>query len=93
MPRLGKIVFHSAIAIILTAIGIYVLVEKKLTLIGRYSLHKYQFESPAYFIMASAFFLAALVFILGLFKSELIKKINQKLFTAAFLAFIVALFM
>jgi len=93
MPKWVANIFYSAIAVILAVVGVYVLTEQTLFLVGRYTANLYKFSLMGSILMASACFMMAGVFILGIKGDQPAKRISQRLFTAAIFAFFIALFM
>lgn len=92
MPSPLTIIFHSIIAIVLSAIGIYVWVEKKMIVSGKLTGHLYELHSPGHIIMAFSFFILAVFFILVLMKNEAVKKLCQWLLILALVMFAASLF-
>ena len=78
---------------ILIGLGIYVLIEKKMVVAGKYTGHLYGFESPAYIIIAISLFMLAVFFSLALIQTELMKKICLWLFMLSLVTFGIGLFL
>jgi hypothetical protein len=76
---LKKIVVHLSLAVILFSIGVYVLINKKLLLVGRTAVSAgvHEFDASGANFMAASFFIFASVFLLGLSPSKKIEKLNQ----------------
>ncbi len=88
MPSRLTIIMHSIISLVVIAIGIYVLVEKKMIISGKYSGGLYEFEYPANLLVALSAFLVAIFIMLVLMNKPYIKKICEVLFIAALILFI-----
>lgn len=88
MPSRLTIVMHSIISLALIAIGVYVLVEKKMIISGKYSGGLYELEYPANLLVAISAFLAAIFIMLTLVKRPYIKHICEGLFITALILFI-----
>lgn len=89
----ATVIFHATISLILVAVGIYVLIEKKMIVGGKYSagsLHTLSF--PADIIMAASFFMLAAFFSLVLIQTEAIKKICIWLFMSSLVTFGISIF-
>jgi hypothetical protein len=78
---------HGSIFVVLTALGLYVLIEHEVLLIGKLTGGFYELEYPAYLLISLSFFLVALVSLLVLFKGRYFKKINEGLLILALVLF------
>lgn len=80
---------HGSIFVILSGLGVYVLIEHEVLLLGKVTSGIYKLEYPAYLLVSSAFFIAAIVSIFVLFKSQRFRKINEWLLIVALVVFCV----
>lgn len=89
MPSRLTIIIHSIISLVVIAIGIYVLVEKKMIISGKYSGGLYEFEYPANLLVALSAFLVAIFIMLVLVKRSYIKQVCEGLFITALILFVI----
>lgn len=80
-------VLHGSIFVILSGLGLYVLMEHEVLLLGKLTGGLYQLEYPAYLLISSAFFITAFVSIFVLLKGQRFKKMNEWLLIAALVLF------
>lgn len=93
MPSLWNIVFHSILSLISLAIGLYVLIEKKLLIGGRFSPGEvYEFSFFSSIIMAASFFLVSIFIMLTLANSKRIKKACEWILIVALILFFLGAF-
>ena len=71
MPSPATIVLHAFISLSLSGAGIYILVQKKMIVAGKYAGHLYEFESPAHIIITISLFMLAAFFSLALIQTAL----------------------
>lgn len=88
MPSRLTIVMHSILSLIVIAIGVYVLIEKKMIISGKYSGGLYELNYPANLLVAISAFLVAIFIMLVLVKRPYIKQICEGLFITALILFI-----
>jgi len=88
------IAFHSILSLIILAMGIYVLIEKKMFIGGSLSPGKvYEFDFPANVITATSFLLVSVFIMLVLVKGKWIKRICEGLLIVALILFFAGAFM
>lgn len=88
MPSRLTIVMHSILSLAIIAIGIYVLIEKKMIISGKYSGGLYELDYPANLLVAVSAFLVSIFIMLVLVKRPYIKRICEGLFVTALILFI-----
>ena len=86
------IALHGIISVVVLAMGLFVLIEKKMIISGKLSGDLYKFDYPNNIIIAISFFLVSAFVMLVLIESKRMKKINQGLIIAALVLFFIGAF-
>ena len=90
MPSPLTLVLHASLSLAALAVGIYVVVEKRLMIGGRFSTSTiYDFPFPSNIVMAMSFFLVSIFIMLTLSENTKIKKACEWLLIAALVLFMV----
>lgn len=91
MSSIGTKVLHFVLSLVALAVAVYVLLEKKMIIGGRFSPGVvYEFPFPANLVMAASFFCLSLFIVLAIFDSKVIKKACEWLLIAALILFFTA---
>lgn len=93
MPSPAAIILHAIISLALVAAGIYVLIEKKMIVAGKFTGHLYDFESPANIIIAISLFMLAALFTLALIQTDFMRKVCRGLLISSLVLFGIGMFM
>ncbi len=86
------IALHGTISVVVLSMGLYVLTENKMIMLGKLSGGLYKFNFPNNVIIAISFFLVSAFVILVLIESKRMKIINQWLIIVALVLFFIGVF-
>jgi len=86
------IALHGTISVVVLTMGLYVLTENKMIMLGKLSGGLYQFSFPNNIIIAISFFLVSAFVMLVLIESMRMKIINQWLIIVALVLFFIGVF-
>jgi len=86
------IALHGTISVVVLSMGLYVLAENKMIMLGKLSGGLYKFNFPNNVIIAISFFLVSAFVILVLIESKRMKIINQWLIIVALVLFFIGVF-
>jgi len=90
-----KVILHVSIAALLSAIGIYVLINKQIILPSRFAAPSGidKLDTPGSIFMALSFFIFTAIFVIGLSPSKKMESINQVLLFLWFVTLGLGLFL
>jgi len=81
------IVLHSIISLTILLVGLYVLIEKKLIISGKFTGDLYKYDYPGNIIIATSFLFISIFVMLVLLKHKRVKIINETLIVLAMILF------
>jgi hypothetical protein len=89
MPSIWTIALHSLLSLAFSAAGVYVYIEKKMFVGGRFSVGDvYVFDFPANIVMAAAFILVSMVMLLSLYTRKWARKVSEWMLILSLVLFI-----
>ncbi len=85
-------VLNILVAILIAAAGVYVFIEKKMIISGKYSGGLYYLSDLESILDSVSLFMTSLFIILALFQNKLIKKVREWILMLAILLFLASSF-